>query len=160
MKRVQAEVALDRTLDRTLDRDLDRETVSIRLAAAEPVVLQPANLSGIEAEAFARSLVQALESAAVILIDLIWIESVDGAGLNVLLESMVRAEEVGTSLSFLSMDPSVRKQLDDRWEQRQAPSNAARRDVFAPDFEQFLANYQVRKKATLLAVEIASNRQW
>jgi anti-anti-sigma regulatory factor len=148
MKRVQAEVALD------------RETVSIRLAAAEPVVLQPADLSGIEAEAFARSLQQALTTAAVLLIDLIWIESVDEAGLNILLDSMVRAEEAGASLSFLSMDPSVRKQLDDRWEQRQAPHNAARRDVFAPDFEHFLANYQVRKKATLLAVEIASNRQW
>jgi anti-anti-sigma regulatory factor len=152
MKRVQADVVLD--------RDIDRETVSIRLAAAEPIVLQPANLSGIEGEAFARSLQQAIASASVILIDLIWIESVDATGMSVLLESMVQAEAAGTSLSFLSMDPSIRQQLDKRWEQRQGPNNAARRDVFAPDFEQFLANYQVRKKATLLAVEIASNRQW
>jgi anti-anti-sigma regulatory factor len=129
-------------------------------AAQQTIVLQPANLIGAEGAVFQASFNEALQQAAVILLDLIWLDEIDAAGLAVLLAAMKAAYEVGVTLSFLSMDASTRQWLDAQWEQDNAAVSIGRDDVFAPEFEQFLADYQARKEATLLAVEIASTRQW
>jgi ABC-type transporter Mla MlaB component len=127
---------------------------------AQTIVLQPADLTGVEGNVFQDSFAQALQNAAVILVDLIWLDQIDRPGLNVLLDVMRRSEAAGKTVSFLSMDAHTRQWLDDQWERENPPLTVGRDDVFAPDFEQFLADCQARKEATLLAVEIASTRQW
>jgi anti-anti-sigma regulatory factor len=140
--------------------DFGTETGHCEYRTAQTIVLQPANLTGVEGNVFQELFGQALRDAAVILVDLIWLDQVDRSGLNVLLDVMKRSDAAGKTLSFLSMDASTRQWLDDQWERENPPLSIGRDDVFAPDFEQFLADCQARKEATLLAVEIASTRQW
>jgi anti-anti-sigma regulatory factor len=124
------------------------------------IVLQPKSLDGEAGQAFQQSLGQALKQAEVILVDLIWIETTSSATLEPLLKAMQQAQRSGKSLSFLSMDVASQKALDQRWEREITATIADRQEIFAPDFEQFLANYQTRKEVTMLAVDIASKRQW
>jgi hypothetical protein len=134
--------------------------VAERTVALQTVVLQPVALTGVEGVGFEVAFAQALQPAAVILVDLIWLDQVDQDGLMVLRDVMKRANAVRTTVSFLSMDAPTRQWLDQQWDQENAAMAVGRNDLFAPDFEQFLANYQARREATLLAVEIASTRQW
>ncbi|MBE9028189.1 hypothetical protein IQ266_00280 [filamentous cyanobacterium LEGE 11480] len=124
------------------------------------VVLQPKSLEGKAGLAFQRSLSQALQKATVILVDLIWIETTSEATLTQLLQAMQQAADNGKSLSFLSMDAASQKALDQHWENDITESIGDRQEIFAPDFEHFLENYKVRKEATMIAVDIASKRQW
>jgi anti-anti-sigma regulatory factor len=124
------------------------------------VVLQPQSLEGEAGQTFQQSLAQALNQADVILVDLIWIETTNSATIAPLLTAMQQAQRNGRSLSFLSMDAASQKALDQRWENDITAAIGDRQEIFAPDFEQFLANYQTRKEATMLAVDIASKRQW
>jgi anti-anti-sigma regulatory factor len=124
------------------------------------IVLQPQSLEGEAGQHFQQSLAQALTQADVILVDLIWIETTNSATIAPLLAAMQQAQRSGRSLSFLSMDAASQKALDQRWEKDITATIADRQEIFAPDFEQFLANYQTRKEATMLAVDIASKRQW
>ncbi len=128
--------------------------------AERTVVLQPVALTGAAGVGFEVAFDEALQPAAVILVDLIWLDQVDQDGLMVLRDVMKRANAVGTTVSFLSMDAPTRQWMDQQWDQENAAVAVGRNDLFAPDFEQFLANYQARKEVTLLAVEIASTRQW
>ncbi len=124
------------------------------------IVLQPKSLEGESGQSFQQSLAQALKQADVILVDLIWIETTNSATIAPLLTAMQQAQRSGRSLSFLSMDAASQKALDQRWEKDITATIADRQEIFAPDFEQFLANYQTRKEATMIAVDIASKRQW
>jgi anti-anti-sigma regulatory factor len=124
------------------------------------IVLQPKSLEGEAGHTFQQSLAEALNQADVILVDLIWIETTNSATIAPLLTAMQQAQRNGRSLSFLSMDAASQKALDQRWENDITASIGDRQEIFAPDFEQFLANYQTRKEATMLAVDIASKRQW
>jgi anti-anti-sigma regulatory factor len=124
------------------------------------IVLQPQSLEGEAGQRFQQSLAQALQQADVILVDLIWIETTNSATLEPLLKAMQQAQRCDKSLSFLSMDAASQKALDQRWENDITATIADRQEIFAPDFEQFLANYQTRKEVTMLAVDIASKRQW
>jgi anti-anti-sigma regulatory factor len=124
------------------------------------IVLQPKSLEGASGQTFQQSLAQALQQADVILVDLIWIETTNSTTIAPLVAAMQQAQRSGRSLSFLSMDAASQKALDQRWEKDITASSGDRQEIFAPDFEQFLANYQTRKEATMLAVDIASKRQW
>jgi anti-anti-sigma regulatory factor len=124
------------------------------------MVLQPKSLEGEVGQVFQQSLTQALKQADVILVDLIWIETTNSATIEPLLKAMQQAQRNGRSLSFLSMDAASQKALDQRWEKDITATIVDRQEIFAPDFEQFLANYQTRKEVTMLAVDIASKRQW
>jgi anti-anti-sigma regulatory factor len=137
----------------------DRPSVAEHRAPTT-IVLQPKSLEGEAGHTFQQSLAQALNQADVILVDLIWIETTNSATIAPLLTAMQQAQRSGRSLSFLSMDAASQKALDQRWENDITASIGDRQEIFAPDFEQFLANYQTRKEATMLAVDIASKRQW
>jgi anti-anti-sigma regulatory factor len=136
------------------------ESMNSRSANRSPntIVLQPKSLEGEMGQVFQQSLAQALKQADVILVDLIWIETTNSTMLALLLNATQQAQRSGKSLSFLSMDAASQKALDQRWEKD--ITIADRQEIFAPDFEQFLANYQTRKEVTMLAVDIASKRQW
>lgn len=135
-------------------------SISANTISANTIVLQPQRLEGEAAQVFQQSLADALATANVILIDLIWIETTNSSTLDVLLKALQQAERLGKSLSFLSMDAQSQAALDRRWEQQISATMADRQEIFAPEFEEFLANYQARKAATMLAVDIASKRQW
>jgi anti-anti-sigma regulatory factor len=141
-------------------RSASSQTAAPARSANPTIVLQPKSLDGEAGKTFQQSLGQALKQSEVILVDLIWIETTNSATLEPLLKAMQQAQRSGKSLSFLSMDAASQKALDQRWEREITATIADRQEIFAPDFEQFLANYQTRKEVTMLAVDIASKRQW
>jgi anti-anti-sigma regulatory factor len=123
------------------------------------VVLQPKQLDAVAGQEFMAQLQGALKQASVVLVDLIWIEHVSDAAISLLIHGMQLAQERGKTLSFLSMDSVTRQKLDAYWEADRVAATAHQDEAFAPDFEQFLANYQARKAATMIAMEMASSRQ-
>jgi anti-anti-sigma regulatory factor len=126
--------------------------------SAGTVVLQPKQLDAVAGQAFMAQLQEALCQASVVLVDLIWIEHVGDAALSRLIHGMQLAQERGKTLSFLSMDSATRQKLDAYWEADRVAATAHQSEAFAPDFEQFLASYQARKAATMIAMEMASSR--
>jgi anti-anti-sigma regulatory factor len=123
-----------------------------------PTVIQPYALSGVDGQTFQVSLDQAMQSGAAVIVDLLWIKDIQSEGLNILLTAMQQAQAVGVSLLFQSMDQATRNQLDDLWEQRR--DMGIHHDLFAPDFENFLASFQSTKEAALRAFEMSSKTQW
>lgn len=159
-----ASLSLDWTEELTVASEATATAVTTesvhRQTPNDTIVLQPKQLEGEAGIAFERSLAQAIREAEVILIDLIWIERTNSTTLDLLLKAMQQAAHAGKSLSFLSMDAASQQALDRRWENDITASLDQRQEIFAPDFEQFLANAKARKEATMLAVDIASKRQW
>jgi ABC-type transporter Mla MlaB component len=123
-----------------------------------PTVLQPYALSGPDGQRFQASLDQAMECRSAVIVDLLWIKEIQSEGLNLLLGAMQQAQSAGISLLFQSMDQATRNQLDDLWEQRR--DMGVHHDLFAPDFENFLASFQSTKEAALRAFEMSSKTQW
>lgn len=116
--------------------------------APSMVVLQPSgSLSEFTGRPFQASLGKAIAQADSIVVDLLWIETIDQAGLSILLSGMTQASKLGKSLSFLSMDQKTRCTLDSIWEKLRAADAPAQMDVFAPEFEQFLDLYRTEGTA-------------
>lgn len=120
------------------------ESVSER--SPKTVVLQPrgALLGGAEVT-FQSSLAQAIVEAAAVIVDLLWVNSVDDQGIAILLAGMKRAQTSGKSLAFLAMDGTTRAALDAVWEQQRKAEASPQTDRFTPNFEQFLDDYKNAK---------------
>lgn len=107
------------------------------------VVLQPnGNLSDSTETSFGTHLGAAIAQADAIVVDLLWIDTIDQAGLSILLSGMTQAVKLGKSLSFLSMNQQTRSTLDSSWEKLREVNASVQVDVFTPEFEQFLDHYQ------------------
>jgi anti-anti-sigma regulatory factor len=133
-------------------------SIPASIPASIPTVLQPQALSGTEGHHFQTALDQSMQSGAAVIVDLLWIKDIRSEGLDLLLAAMQQAQTAGASLLFQSMDQVTRNQLDDLWEQRRDMGTP--NDLFAPDFENFLASFQSTKEATLRAFEMSSKTQW
>lgn len=113
-------------------------------ACPTTVVLQPnGNLSDLTGTSFRTRLGDAIAQADAIVVDLLWIDTIDQAGLSILLSGMTQAVKLGKSLSFLSMNQQTRSTLDSSWGKLRDLNASAQVDVFTPEFEQFLDNYRV-----------------
>ncbi|NDJ19117.1 STAS domain-containing protein [Myxacorys almedinensis] len=124
----------DLILDETADK-----------ATPNTVVLQPSgNLAEPTDTPFQTSLGQAIAQADAVVVDLLWIDTIDQSGLSILLSGMTQANKLGKSLSFLSMNQHTRSTLDSIWEKLQEVNASVQTDVFAPEFEQFLDNHQAQ----------------
>lgn len=130
------------------------------LVASKTIVLQPKCLHGKAGAAFQTNLEQAIEHAAVILVDLLWIDTTDAAMQALMCDAMKRAAHRGKSLSFLSLDAHSQQVLDQLWAQAMIDPSGDQQASFAPDFEQFLTDGLKRQSTTTLAVDLVSNRQW
>jgi anti-anti-sigma regulatory factor len=130
---ISSELILDElSLDSTADQ-----------ASPNTVVLQPNdNFSDLAGISFRTLLGHALVQADAVVVDLLWIDTIDQAGLSILLSGMTQAVELGKSLSFLSMNQQTRSTLDSSWEKLREDTASAQVDVFTPEFEQFLDHYQ------------------
>ncbi|NJR52008.1 MAG: STAS domain-containing protein [Leptolyngbyaceae cyanobacterium CSU_1_3] len=130
------------------------QVVSLRFSALEAeasletVVLQPyGRLVGISGANFRITLAQAIAQAAIVMVDLLWVEVIDEQSIAVLLAAMRQARSSGKALSFLSMDAATRSALDASWEQQRNIDSPVQTDCFTPGFEQFLDGYREAKLA-------------
>jgi anti-anti-sigma regulatory factor len=110
------------------------------------VVLQPyGGLSGMNGMTFQANLQKAIAQAEAVIVDLLWIDTIDQTGITIFLSAMKQAHSLGKSLSFLAMDTATRIALDKVWEQQQTAASA-QADWFTPEFERFLDNYKKVRK--------------
>jgi anti-anti-sigma regulatory factor len=130
------------------------QVVSLRFSAfeeetsLETVVLQPyGRLVGISGANFRMTLAQTIAQAAIVVVDLLWVEAIDEQSVAVLLAAMRQARSSGKVLSFLSMDASTRNALDASWEHQRNIDQPVQTDCFTPGFEQFLDGYREAKIA-------------
>ncbi len=110
------------------------------------VVLQPQGSLGNPATpAFANSLNQALDHSNEVIVDLLWVNQVDEAGIALLLASMAKAKSQHKLLSFLGMDGATRAILDAVLDHQHDLAATVQSDWFMPDFEQFLETYKTEQ---------------
>jgi anti-anti-sigma regulatory factor len=103
------------------------------------VVLQPIGI--LTDGSFQVQFQHAIEQADAIVIDLLWVTQSDHTAIELLLNGLNQTRALGKSLSFLSMDPKTRTQLDVAW-QNQREDMSEQVDGFSPEFEQFLERYR------------------
>ncbi|OUC13363.1 MAG: hypothetical protein B0A82_17935 [Alkalinema sp. CACIAM 70d] len=113
------------------------------------IVLQPYALTGLDGDRFQNSLEQALQEGESIIVDLLWVDSVEDEALSVLLEGMQQALALNKPLSFLGMDRTTRVALDQLWEQQREQEHLMRDEVFTAEFESFLAGCRLSYSAIL-----------
>ncbi|MBD2326676.1 hypothetical protein [Alkalinema sp. FACHB-956] len=104
------------------------------------IVLQPSALTGSDGNQFQNSLDRALQQAESVIVDLLWVDSIEDEGLTVLFAGMQQAFLLNKPLSFLSMDRNTRSALDHLWEQQRDQEHLLRDEVFTAEFESFLSD--------------------
>jgi anti-anti-sigma regulatory factor len=85
------------------------------------LVLQPAGrLDQVSSPAFQQALEQALNQVSeAVIVDLLWVESVDAEGVLALLAGIKQAAKLGKFLTFQAMDRATRNTLTEMWNQQQ-----------------------------------------
>ncbi|MGI0494384.1 STAS domain-containing protein [Alkalinema pantanalense CENA528] len=120
-------------------------------AQTSTIVLQPYALTGLDGDRFQNSLEQALQEGESVIVDLLWVDSVEDEALSLLLAGMQQALALNKPLSFLGMDGTTRAALDHLWEQQREQDHLMRDEVFTAEFESFLAGCRLSYNAVLEA---------
>ena len=68
------------------------------------IILQPESLDGSSGQIFQKALEQALTNASGVIVDLLWIGTIDSNGINVLAQSMIRSQASGKDITFLGLE--------------------------------------------------------
>jgi len=109
-------------------------------ARPHALVLQPNGcLDRNTSQEFQQVLQSALEQATeAVIVDLLWVDSTDAAGISALVNGMQHASALKKSLSFQSMDMRTRTALETEWNQQWERSVGSWNRLFQHDLEQFL----------------------
>jgi len=104
------------------------------------IVLQPVEaLVQDNSLAFRSSLIEALELASEhVIIDLLWVERIDAAGVAALVVGAEKAMALGKTLSFQSMHYSIHQAVEAEWEKQRQSRFGSWSDRFESNLEQFL----------------------
>lgn len=116
-------------------------------------ILQPESLHGSSGQTFQRSLEQALTHASGVIVDLLWVGTVDSDGLNLLAQSMIQSQASGKDITFLGLEHNAKLELEHRIESFLASSSSNStlgHGIFAPDFEAFLDRHRDLKASEAL----------
>jgi anti-anti-sigma regulatory factor len=111
-------------------------------SASNTVVLQPrGKLTGAAGTAFHQGLTAAIAAADAIVLDMLWVESLDQDTIDRLLSGLKQAHRLGKSIAFLSLDQQVRSQIETIWQQEHQTQILDQAEVFSPEFERFLEGF-------------------
>ena len=127
--------------------------ISQEPTTSNTIILQPESLAGSSGQTFQQSLEQALTHASAVIVDLLWIGTVDSDGLNLLAQSMVRSQASGKDITFLGLDHNAKLELEHRIKCSLASSGSSPvlgHGIFAPDFEAFLDRHRDLKASEAL----------
>lgn len=104
------------------------------------IVLQPnGSLDYRNSSEFQRMLETALDhSEDGVIVDLLWVDSTDPAGVTALVAGIQRAAFLGKMLSFQAMDVSTRTALEKEWMRQREINFGPWNDLFGKELEQFL----------------------
>ncbi|MCY7406660.1 MAG: hypothetical protein LH631_04580 [Alkalinema sp. CAN_BIN05] len=116
-------------------------------------ILQPESLHGSSGQTFQLSLEQALTHGNGVIVDLLWVGTVDSDGINVLAQSMIRSQASGKDIKFIGLEHNTKLELERRIKSSLASSGsspALGHGIFAPDFEAFLDRHRDLKASQAL----------
>lgn len=104
------------------------------------IVLQPTvALDQVTSAAFQTELELALDRVTeAVIIDFLWVETIDAAGITALAAGLERAHRLGKTLSFQAISSRVRFAVYDEWNRRRNPNVTSWSDRFEQDLENFL----------------------
>ncbi len=114
------------------------------------VVLQPQSLIGSEGVTFYQALDGAIATSRAIIIDLLWVETLETETLKPLVTAFLTAQTQGKPFTFLAMDQDTRMQFEQLTQQGSRNDASGSYGVFAPDFEAFLEEHHQVKAAEAL----------
>jgi len=118
------------------------------------IILQPESLDGSSGQTFQQSLEEALTHASAVIVDLLWVGTVDSDGINLLAQSMVRSQASGKDITFLGLEHNAKLELDHRIKCSLLSSSSSNstlgHGIFAPDFEAFLDRHRDLKASEAL----------
>lgn len=127
-------------------------TISQEPVTSDIVVLQPQSLHGSMGQTFQQSLEQALPHASGVIVDLLWVGTVDSDGINLLAQSMIRSQAFGKDITFLGLEHNAKLELEHRIQCSVESSSCTTSGygIFAPDFEAFLDRHRDLKASEAL----------
>lgn len=104
------------------------------------IVIQPnGSLDKASSSEFQKVLEQSLEQAIDgVIVDLLWVDSIDSYGISALVACIQQALELGKLLSFQSMTVQTRTPLEAEWTRQREIIFGPRSDLFEKDLERFL----------------------
>ncbi len=119
-------------------------------STSETIILQPQGLSGALGQAFQESLDEAMKSTPTIIVDLLWVESIDGDGLHLLAQALLRSQTEGKDLTFLGLEHKAQLEIERRIQKAPSPEAKDSYSIFAPEFEAFLDRHRDSKASEAL----------
>ena len=127
--------------------------ISQESITSSTMILQPESLHGSSGQTFQQSLEQALIHASGVIVDLLWIGTVDSDGINLLAQSMIRSQASGKDITFLGLEHNAKLALDHQIKCSLASSSSDSTvgyGIFAPEFEAFLDRHRDSKASEAL----------
>jgi anti-anti-sigma regulatory factor len=118
--------------------------------SSSTVILQPHSLSGVSGQSFQESLEAAIAKAPAIIVDLLWVETVDREGLQLLVQALLRSKREGKDLTFLGLEHQAQVEIDRQINQGQKREPKDSYSIFAPEFEAFLDRHRDSRSSEAL----------
>lgn len=122
----------------------------VQESTSTTMILQPQGLTGALGQAFQQSLDEALKSAPTVIVDLLWVESIEGDGLHVLAQAVLRSQTEGKELTFLGLEHQAQVEIERRIQKGPKVEAKDSYSIFAPEFEAFLDRYRDSKASAAL----------
>ncbi|XGW00535.1 MAG: STAS domain-containing protein [Leptolyngbya sp. BL-A-14] len=108
------------------------------------LVLQPnGSINEANSREFQHELEQTLEQVSeAVMVDLLWVESIDSHGIAALVAGLQRAAALGKFLSFQAMDADTVWALENAWAYQQENEAGAWTHTFSSELELFLDSFE------------------
>jgi anti-anti-sigma regulatory factor len=114
------------------------------------IILQPQGLTGALGQAFQQSLDEAMASGPTVIVDLLWVESIEGDGLHLLAQALLRSQTEGKELTFLGLEHKAQIEIQRRIQKSPKTEAKDSYSIFAPEFEAFLDRHRDSKASEAL----------
>jgi anti-anti-sigma regulatory factor len=114
------------------------------------MILQPQGLTGALGQAFQQSLDEAMKRAPTVIVDLLWVESIEGDGLHLLAQALLRSQTEGKELTFLGLEHKAQVEIERRIQKSPKVEAKDSYSIFAPEFEAFLDRHRDSKASEAL----------
>lgn len=138
----------------TLEQQPVFELPGLPLEATFPMlVLQPTgNLDATGSRALQEELEATLNQATVgVIVDLLWVETIDAAGIEVLVVGLQKAASIGKSLLFQGMDARTQTALELEWSRQKQLGPGTRSCHLSRELERYLESLADRRQVSRIS---------
>jgi|JI9StandDraft_2_1071091.scaffolds.fasta_scaffold34596_2 anti-anti-sigma regulatory factor len=129
---------------------MQRACLQENTSTSRTVILQPQSLRGDAGQDFQQSLENAMNHAPTVIVDLLWVESIESDELHVLAQALLRSQKQGKDLTFLGLEHKIQVEIERRIELDQRREKKESYSFFAPEFEAFLDRHRDAKASEAL----------